>query len=108
MQRCITNCPSLVINQENKGTQKMNSRALNQGQTSPGFRESIPEMKKIDKIAEKIFKFLCSLKLAVIVIVSLGTIAAIGTIVESKYDMITAQKLVYHSPYMYGVMIFLC
>jgi hypothetical protein len=65
-------------------------------------------MNKTEKIADKIFKFLCSLKLAVLVIVTLGTIAAVGTIVESKYDMITAQKLVYHSPYMYGVLIFLC
>lgn len=62
----------------------------------------------LEKIADKIFKFLCSLKLAVIVIVSLGTIAAVGTIMESKYDMMTAQKLVYHSPYMYFVMTFLC
>jgi hypothetical protein len=65
-------------------------------------------MKKLEKVAEIIFKFLCSLKLAVIVIVTLGTIAAIGTIIESKYDMMTAHKLVYHSPYMYGVLIFLC
>jgi hypothetical protein len=65
-------------------------------------------MKKLEIIAEKIFKFLCSLKLAVLVIVTLGTIAAVGTIIESKYDMITAQKLVYHSVYMYGVLIFLC
>ncbi len=65
-------------------------------------------MKMLEKVAEKIFRFLCSLKLAVIVIVSLGTIAAIGTVMESKYDMITAQKLVYHSPYMYFVMILLC
>lgn len=62
----------------------------------------------LEKIADKIFKFLCSLKLAVIVIVSLGAIAAVGTIMESKYDMMTAQKLVYHSPYMYFVMILLC
>lgn len=59
-------------------------------------------------MAEKIFKFLCSLKLAVIVIVSLGVISAVGTVMESKYDMVTAQKLVYHSPYMYFVMILLC
>jgi hypothetical protein len=62
----------------------------------------------INNIAEKIFRFLCSLKLAVIVIVSLGTIAGIGTIYESKYDAITAQKLVYHSWYMYGVLSLLC
>lgn len=65
-------------------------------------------MKTLEKLAEKIFKFLCSLKLAVIVIVALGVISAVGTVMESKYDMITAQKLVYHSPYMYFVMILLC
>ena len=65
-------------------------------------------MKTLENIAEKIFRFLCSLKLAVIVIVSLGVISAVGTIMESKYDMMTAQKLVYHSPYMYFVMILLC
>ena len=65
-------------------------------------------MKIIEKLADKIFKFLCSLKLAVIIIVALGVISAYGTIIESKYDMITAQKLVYHSFYMYFTMFMLC
>ncbi len=59
------------------------------------------------KLFEKIFKFLASLKLAVIIVVSLGVISAWGTIVESRYDMITAQKLVYHSWYMYSVLFLL-
>ena len=63
---------------------------------------------KLEKVAEKIFRFLCSLKLAVIVIVSLGVIAAVGTITEANYDAVTAQKLVYQSVYMYGVLILLC
>lgn len=65
-------------------------------------------MKILEKLAEKIFRFLCSLKLAVLIIIALGVISAWGTIVESKYDMMTAQKLVYHSPYMYFVMFMLC
>lgn len=59
------------------------------------------------KWIEKIFKFLASLKLAVLIVVSLGVIAGWGTIVESQYDMITAQKLVYHSWYMYTVLFLL-
>ena len=42
----------------------------------------------------RIIKFTSSLKLAVIVILSLGFIAAIGTIVESRYDAQRAQQLV--------------
>jgi hypothetical protein len=75
------------------------------------FEKSISNIKSrmnIHKIAEKIFRFLCSLKLAVIVIVALGTIAGYGTIIESKYDAFTAQKLVYHSWFMYGVLGLLC
>lgn len=53
-------------------------------------------------------RFLASLKLAVIVILLLAAISAIGTIYEARYDAEYAQKLVYHSPYMYGVMILLC
>ncbi len=56
----------------------------------------------------KFFKFLTSLKLAVIIILLLGVISAIGTIYEARYDAEYAQKLIYHSPYMYAVMILLC
>lgn len=55
----------------------------------------------IEKIAHKIFKFFGSLKLAVIIILALGVISAVGTVYESRYDADTAQKLVFHSPYMY-------
>ncbi len=65
-------------------------------------------MKRLERLADYIFRFLCSLKLAVIVIIALGTISAVGTIVESKYDMLTAQQLIYHSPYMYFTMVLLC
>lgn len=57
---------------------------------------------------EQLFKFFASLKLAVIVIVLIGVISAIGTIVEARYDANYAQKIVYHSPYMYFAMALLC
>ena len=59
-------------------------------------------------LTQKIIKTTSSLKLAVLVILSLGIISAIGTIVEARYDAITAQQLVYDSPYMYAIMTLLC
>lgn len=59
---------------------------------------------KLIILIEKTFDFMASLKLAVIVILSLGVISAIGTIYESKYDRVYAQKLVYHSFWMWMVM----
>lgn len=61
----------------------------------------------MNKWTFKVYKFLASLKLAVIVILSLAVISAVGTVVESRYDTVTAQKLVYHSWYMYLVMVLL-
>lgn len=49
-------------------------------------------------------KFLASLKLAVIVIASIGVVTAVGTFVEAKYDATAAKKLVYDSFWMYFVM----
>jgi hypothetical protein len=65
-------------------------------------------MKKIGDWFEQLFRFFASLKLAVIVIVMIGVISAIGTIVESQYDANYAQKIVYHSPYMYFALALLC
>jgi hypothetical protein len=59
------------------------------------------------KYIEKLFKFLSSLKLAVLIIVSLGIMSGWGTIVESNYDMITAQKTIYHSKTMYFILFML-
>ena len=54
-------------------------------------------------------KFLASLKLAVLIILALAIVSAVGTITEARFnDAEVAQKLVYHSPYMYGVLIVLC
>lgn len=60
------------------------------------------------KRIQKIIKPLASLKLAVFIIVALGVLSGWGTIVESQTNARTAQKLVYHSFYMYGVVILLC
>ncbi|NJL24121.1 MAG: cytochrome c biogenesis protein ResB [Calothrix sp. SM1_5_4] len=54
---------------------------------------------------DRIIKHLASLRLAVIVIVGLGVVSAVGTIVEARYnDAEVANRLVYQSPYMYLVM----
>lgn len=53
-------------------------------------------------------RFLTSVKLAVITILLLGVVSAVGTIYEARYDAEYAQKVVYHSVYMYAVMILLC
>lgn len=53
---------------------------------------------------KKVLKFLASIKLAVMVIISIATLTAIGTFVESKYDAAAAKKLVYDSIYMNIVM----
>lgn len=57
------------------------------------------------KIFESIFKFLTSLKLAVVTICLLGIVSGWGTILEARYDAEYAQKMVYQSWWMYGVMI---
>lgn len=53
----------------------------------------------------KIIKKLASIKIAVVVILSIATITAIGTIVESRYDAVAAQKLVYGSVWMQMIMV---
>ncbi len=50
---------------------------------------------------------LSSIKLAVVIIVLLAVIAAVGTIFESKYDAEYAQKMVYHSWEMNTVLVLL-
>jgi cytochrome c biogenesis protein ResB len=52
----------------------------------------------------KILKFLASLRLAVFIILGIAAISAVGTIYEARYDSEVAQKLVYHSVWMYIVM----
>ncbi len=56
---------------------------------------------------KRIIKNLASLKLAVIVIVLLAVLTAIGTFVEARYDATAASKLVYRTWWMYSVMILL-
>ncbi|MDE0152235.1 MAG: cytochrome c biogenesis protein ResB [Bdellovibrionales bacterium] len=53
----------------------------------------------------KFLKFLSSLKLAVINILLLGVISAVGTFVESYYDLYLAQHLVYQSVWMKIVLV---
>lgn len=63
------------------------------------LKSILPTMKKAS-----VLKFLASLKLAVVVIIALGAMTAWGTIVEAKYDAEAANKLVYSSPLMFGLM----
>lgn len=60
------------------------------------------------KILSKIFAFLKSLRLAVILILAMAVLSTVGTIYEAKYDAQYAQAVVYHSPWMIAVMIILC
>ena len=53
----------------------------------------------------KILKFLSSLKFAVVNIVLLGIISAVGTFIESYYDLYLAQQLVYQSFWMKLILI---
>lgn len=55
----------------------------------------------------RVIKMFASVKLAVIIMVSLGILIAVGTIVESKYDAEASKKLVYDTPWMYGIMFLL-
>ncbi len=50
------------------------------------------------------FNFLASIRLAVLTILSLAIITAIGTITEARYDSEVAVKLVYQSVYMYFIL----
>lgn len=53
---------------------------------------------------KKFIKPLASLKLAVFIIISMATLTAIGTFVESKYDAFAAKKLVYDTYWMAGIL----
>ncbi len=60
--------------------------------------------RKLEKYLSKIFRALGSLKLAVLVILALATITAIGTFYEANYSAYVAKKLIYESFWMYAVM----
>jgi hypothetical protein len=53
---------------------------------------------------QRLNKPLASIKIAVLVIIGLAVITAYGTFVEAELDAASAQKLVYHSKWMYGLM----
>lgn len=52
--------------------------------------------------ARSVAKFFASLKLAVLIIIWLGVVSAVGTVVESKYNLQLAQKWVYQTWYMWA------
>lgn len=55
-------------------------------------------------MGKKLLKWLSSLRLAVLVIVALSILIAVGTFVESRWDAQAAQKLVYKTPWMFLIM----
>ncbi len=55
-------------------------------------------------ILNKLLKFLSSLKLAVLVMVSICILVAVGTVIESKYDAEAASKLVYRTIWMWATL----
>ena len=57
---------------------------------------------------KRIIKFLASLKLAVVVILGLAVITAVGTFVEAEYNAEIASKVVYRTPWMFGILGLLC
>jgi len=58
----------------------------------------------MDLMINKFIKVFSSVKLAVVIIIALATLIAVGTIVESRYNAQVAAKLVYHTWMMYVVM----
>lgn len=60
--------------------------------------------KNSSQALHRMIKTLASLKLAVLIMIALATLTAWGTIIESMYDAQAAQKLVYDTIWMYGVM----
>ena len=48
----------------------------------------------------RVYKLLISLKLAVVTISLLAVLTGLGTVIESRYDQETANKLIYGSPWM--------
>lgn len=56
------------------------------------------------KLWKKAIKALASLKLAVIVILGIATLTAVGTFVEAEYNAQAASKLVYRTPWMFAVL----
>lgn len=59
---------------------------------------------KLSPRMKKWIKFLSSLKLAVVVLLLISLIIAVGTVIESRYDEYVAKKWVYKTWWMYTVM----
>ncbi len=60
-----------------------------------------------ERTAERIFATLCSLKLAVLVILSLAIALAAATFIESLYDTACAQYWIYRTNWFYGLLFLL-
>ena len=56
------------------------------------------------KLFEKIFQILCSLRMAVVVILTLAAAMAVATIIESTHDTQTAQYWIYRATWFHAVL----
>ncbi len=75
---------------------------------TPGTNTSTSAKKNAATSSKKprIIKALASIKLGVVIIIALGCLTAWGTFVEAQYgDAVAAQKIVYHSVWMFATMI---
>ena len=65
-------------------------------------------LQTIGQSVRQTIKALASIKMAVVIILSLGTLTAWGTIVEARFNAVAASKIVYQSVWMYTVIGMLC
>ncbi len=68
-----------------------------------GVTES-SQLSSLGRAAERLFDLLCSLKLAVLIILVLAIALTTGTVLESVYDTPTSQYYVYRSLWFHGVL----
>ncbi|PIS09739.1 MAG: cytochrome c biogenesis protein [Bdellovibrio sp. CG10_big_fil_rev_8_21_14_0_10_47_8] len=52
----------------------------------------------------RLVRMFSSVKIAVVILLALAAVTAVGTIIEARYDAHAAAKLVYHTPLMYTIM----
>lgn len=104
------NMKNTINNANNTTNQTANDSAGRNANTDKNYStnstksSSNPTKNHVDQWIEKVFKLSASLQLAVFVIIALGVISAVGTIYESMYDRVYAQKLIYHSVWMWAIL----
>ncbi|HRK08136.1 MAG TPA: cytochrome c biogenesis protein ResB [Pseudobdellovibrionaceae bacterium] len=91
---------------DDSSTSSASAQATSQGArpAALGQRLQHPKLQQLKAFIQpkwqRSIKFLASLKLAVVIIMTLGAVTAYGTIVEAQLDAAAAKKLVYSAPLM--------